>query len=175
MTLRAVLSPTRLLLMLALAVGVALAPNGVQTSDQLVPISDTDGSGGDGSGSVKKIAKFSRAERQMMRYIDRARDRRGIHDMNRSRAIGYKARLHAKRMRSDGSIFHSELGSMLKSLSWQIAGENVGMGPDLKGLHKAFMKSPGHKHNLLDKRFNRFAVGIVKDNGYIYVTVMFLG
>lgn len=175
MTFRAALSPIRLVLMLAVAIGVAMSPQGMMISDQLVPISDTDGSGGGGSGSVPKLAKFSNAERQMMSFIDAARERRGIDDLRRSRAIGYKARLHARRMMRDGTIFHSSLGSMLSALSWRLAGENVGMGPDLKGLHKAFMQSPGHKHNVLDKRFNRFGVGIAKDQGYIYVTVMFLG
>ena len=58
--------------------------------------------------------------------------------------------------------------------SWTRIGENVGRGPDVVGLHNAFMNSPGHKANVLGD-YNRIAVAVVIDSaGTIWVTFNFM-
>ena len=60
------------------------------------------------------------------------------------------ARNHSKKMAADGTIYHNNnLGNEISG-NWYAAGENVGMGPDCKSVHDAFMASPGHKANILD-------------------------
>ncbi len=58
--------------------------------------------------------------------------------------------------------------------SWTRIGENVGRGPDVVGLHNAFMNSPGHKANVLGD-YNRISVAVVVDTGgTIWVTFNFM-
>ncbi len=58
--------------------------------------------------------------------------------------------------------------------SWTRIGENVGRGPDVQGLHNAFMNSPGHKANVLGD-YNRIGIAVVIDsNGTIWVTFNFM-
>jgi hypothetical protein len=57
--------------------------------------------------------------------------------------------------------------------SWRSAGENVGTGGDVVGLHNAFVASPGHFHNMIGD-YNRLGVGVVVRGSRIWVTFNFL-
>ena len=56
-----------------------------------------------------------------------------------------------------------------------IAGENVGVGADLRGLESAFMASGPHRKNILRRAFDNTAIGVVERNGTYWVTVIFYG
>lgn len=82
------------------------------------------------------------------------------------------ARRHSGRMASAEDIWHNpSLGSDVSG--WQVVGENVGMGGSVDELMDAFMNSPAHRSNILDSDYNQFGVGVVVNNGTIYVTVVF--
>ncbi|MEX2554490.1 MAG: CAP domain-containing protein [Actinomycetota bacterium] len=85
------------------------------------------------------------------------------------------ARNHSKDMAADGTIYHN--GNLKNEVggNWWALGENVGMGPGCDSLHNAFMDSPGHKANVLDKDYNQIGVGAVMEEGTIYVTMVFAG
>ncbi len=55
---------------------------------------------------------------------------------------------------------------------WTRAGENVGVGFDVQGLHNAFANSPGHLGNMLGD-YNRVGIGVVRVGDKIWVTVRF--
>jgi hypothetical protein len=57
--------------------------------------------------------------------------------------------------------------------SWRSAGENVGTGGEVVSLHEAFVASPGHFANIVGT-YNRVGVGVVIENGTIWVTFNFL-
>ena len=57
--------------------------------------------------------------------------------------------------------------------NWRSAGENVGTGGDVVGLHNAFVASPGHFHNMIGD-YNRLGVGVVVRGSRIWVTFNFL-
>lgn len=85
------------------------------------------------------------------------------------------ARNHSEDMAADGTIYHnSKLGDQISG-NWWALGENVGMGPSCSSIHNAFMDSPGHKANILDKDYNQIGVGVVVSDGTIYVTEVFAG
>jgi uncharacterized protein YkwD len=56
---------------------------------------------------------------------------------------------------------------------WSMLGENVGEGGGVKSLQRAFMRSPEHRANILDKSFKYVGVGVKKKNGLMWVTVQF--
>lgn len=78
----------------------------------------------------------------------------------------------AKRMAAAQKLYHNpSLASAVKNWSW--VGENVGYGPDVNTLQKAFMNSPDHRANILDHQFTQVGVGAVTVNGTIWVSVVF--
>jgi hypothetical protein len=61
-----------------------------------------------------------------------------------------------------------------KVSGWQRLGENVGRGPTLQEIETAFMASPSHRENILDRGFSQLGVGVTYDGkDYLYVAVIF--
>ncbi|MDH5421019.1 MAG: CAP domain-containing protein [Acidimicrobiia bacterium] len=83
------------------------------------------------------------------------------------------AALHTSEMLARGDIYHSS--DLTKfTTGWQTIGENVGYGPNVEKLHKAFMASPTHRANILGD-YDRVGIAAeVDSNGRIYVTVLFM-
>jgi hypothetical protein len=52
-------------------------------------------------------------------------------------------------------------------------GENVGYGPDALAVHVAFMRSPGHRANILDRDYSEVGVGAVVRGGRVWVAEVF--
>ena len=73
-----------------------------------------------------------------------------------------------------GKIFHtSDLGAVVES-GWSSIGENVGVGPSMSSLHKAFMNSPGHRANILGN-YSHIGISAKTDQyGQKYITVIFM-
>jgi uncharacterized protein YkwD len=124
---------------------------------------------------TKAEAATSSTEKQMVALINKARAQAGRPALKMSGLLSKKARKHSAKMMSKDTIFHnSSLAKSMRGIKWRILGENVGMGPTIPGLHNAFMASPGHRANNLDKRFKKVGVGVTSKNGRLWVTVIFL-
>jgi uncharacterized protein YkwD len=60
--------------------------------------------------------------------------------------------------------------------TWRILGENIGVGSSMETLHDAFMDSPPHRRNELNRVYRYVGVGMARGaDGRIWVTVLFLG
>lgn len=83
------------------------------------------------------------------------------------------AAIHTSEMLARGDIYHSS--DLTKfTTGWQTIGENVGYGPNVEKLHKAFMASPTHRANIMGD-YDRVGIASEVDaNGRIYVTVLFM-
>lgn len=115
------------------------------------------------------------AESKFVSLINKERSARGRQPLQVASDLVSNARTHSDRMAAKGEIFHNS--NLSKQISnWFVLGENVGMGPDVGSLHKAFMNSTHHRENILYRDYNRIGVGItVDDDGYIFVTEVFAG
>lgn len=108
------------------------------------------------------------------------RDRRA-HDRDAlgfARTLSRYAKEHSREMARRGYLFHSsdsDLQDALGAYRWSIGGENVGVGGSLESLEDAFMASEEHRENILRPTYDRAAVGIVREDGRIWVTVIFYG
>jgi uncharacterized protein YkwD len=82
-------------------------------------------------------------------------------------------------MANKGSIFHTAdpAGRYLDGVNWSTWGENVGVtGGTIGDLQQAFMDSPPHRANILNKEFHRVALGTYRDaDGLLWVTVFLYG
>jgi hypothetical protein len=98
----------------------------------------------------------------------------GLGDDGRLDAV---ARAQAARMRDQGRIFHNPNNGEdadAAGYNWQRVGENVGVGPDVADVQRAFMASDSHRANILDARFTDLGIGVaVAPNGRVYVAQVF--
>jgi len=99
-------------------------------------------------------------------------------------ALRFQARIsryakdHSRAMARKGYIYHSteeQLRNVLDGQDWSIGGENVGVGGTLESLEQAFMASKLHRENILRKTYDHMAVGIVRADGGLWITVIFYG
>ena len=115
------------------------------------------------------------SERHMVDLINQSRRQVGRAPLALSFALSRIARTHSALMAAKNTIFHtSNLAYQFRTFSWTYGGENVGMGPTIDALHKAFMASLHHRQNNLNGRFHRVGVGVVWKNGIAFITVEFL-
>ena len=88
------------------------------------------------------------------------------------------AKSHSEAMAQKGYIYHStgdELREALEGYKWELGGENVGVGGSLESLEDAFMASEPHRKNILRRVYDHAAVGIVRADDRIWITVIFYG
>jgi uncharacterized protein YkwD len=114
--------------------------------------------------------------RDIVRWMNDARGDRGVVALDRGWRLRELADAHSRRMALEGRIFHTEsLGSRLSFVSWRVAGENVGAGQSMWKLYEAFMKSEPHRANILGRGFRRVGVGVYAHDGFLWVTLIFVG
>jgi uncharacterized protein YkwD len=106
--------------------------------------------------------------------INDFRHANGVHGLAWEEGAYAKARSWSEHMAKEGRLSHSVLSEGVPS-GWRVIGENVAMDTSLEGAWRGLEKSPGHRANLLNPRFNRVAVGVVHHNGYYWITQVFIG
>lgn len=113
---------------------------------------------------------------RLERKINRVRRRRGLRRLRVNARIERYAKGHADLMARSGSIFHDSALSIEVLLGATAWGENVGYtsASDVAtSLHRMFMKSPGHRANILRSRWTHMGIGVEKRNGRAYVVERF--
>lgn len=73
------------------------------------------------------------------------------------------AERHARRMATEQRMYHQDLGPILKACKLSMVGENVAYGYSTgKSVVNAWMNSPGHRANILNKDYRIDGVGAYK-------------
>ena len=114
----------------------------------------------------------------MLRATNGSRDRFSLSGVHIDRALSKIARHHSLKMAQEQSLFHTTNPSSvyLKGISWHYWGENVGVtAGSVADLESAFMASLPHRQNILNKTFRHVAIGAVRVDGVLWVTVFFWG
>jgi len=114
----------------------------------------------------------------MLRATNGSRDRFALSSVHIDRELSRIARRHSLRMAQEQSLFHTTNPSSvyLKGIKWHYWGENVGVtGGTIADLESAFMASLPHRQNILNKTFRHVAIGAVRVDGVLWVTVFFYG
>jgi uncharacterized protein YkwD len=96
--------------------------------------------------------------------VDTTNDERVDHDMAALRpdaCLSGLADRQAARMARQGRLFHQDLGAVLRSCGLSSAGENVAEGyrNGRALVSRGWMRSPGHRANILTRPFRVVAVG----------------
>ena len=109
-----------------------------------------------------------RAERRFQRQVNAIRSDRGIAPLTHGDRLHRKARRHLARMMDCVCVFHSPKPPYCGYWS-----ENAGIGFGVRSLVRAFMRSPGHRANILNPRFHRTGVAAGWRDGLLYVVQEF--
>jgi uncharacterized protein YkwD len=111
---------------------------------------------------------------KMFEKTNAARHKHHVGRLDRARHLTDEATRHARAMARRGTLFHTAGPTRYGVRCWTW-GENVGWtNGDLGQLQRAFMKSPSHRSNVLNRRFKRVAVGTASDDrGRLFVALFF--
>jgi uncharacterized protein YkwD len=114
---------------------------------------------------------------QLFRATNASRGRFGVPKLTLNREMSQVARRHTLAMARAGELFHTaDVGVYLDGISWQAWGENVGFTPgNVESMQDAFMESAPHRTNVLTRGFRHVAIGAVRVDGVLWVTVFFYG
>lgn len=124
------------------------------------------------------MASLDQSRWPMKRETNESRVGNGIRRVDLRDRMSELARRHSLRMARRGDLFHTPnpASYYLQGKRWSTWGENVGYTSDgVERLQRLFMQSPGHRSNILNGRFRHVAIGTVRRDGVLWVTVFFYG
>ena len=118
----------------------------------------------------------TRARAKVFSFVNRYRHQHGMRGVRQVRTVDRIAWRHSDAMGSHRTLFHtSNMWTKLRSFHPRRWGENVGMGPSAWSVFKAWTRSSTHRANMLNRRFRRAGVGVVRRHGYYWITMIYLG
>ena len=116
-------------------------------------------------------------ERDVLRYTNAERAKRGLRPLALSTCGTYYARRWSAHMRGRNALSHQSLSTIMSSCGGSRAGENVAYGKvTARGLVTMWMNSSGHRANILNASYRSLGVGtVVGSDGRVWGTQDFLG
>ena len=131
----------------------------------------------DVSSSAHILSAVGRSSWELFRATNESRRRFGLPVLRLNRELSVIARRHSRAMARRGELFHTvDIDVYLRGVAWHIWGENVGYTPwRVASVERAFMDSPIHREHILNRAFSQVAIGSVRVDGTLWVTVFFYG
>ena len=122
--------------------------------------------------SAKTAAGFQGAVRSKTNEVRVDRD---LAKLGKNACVQKFAVRQARRMAKKEKMYHQDLGAVLKGCSLSMAGENVAYGyTSADAVMKGWMGSPGHRANIVKKRYRLLGVGARKsESGTWYLAQVF--
>lgn len=119
-------------------------------------------------------ARASGVEDTFVSWINGERTTRGLAPLAADPSLAGVARRHSEEMAASGRAFHStDLAGLVTG--WVLLGENVGGGPLADRIHQAFMASPTHRAEILERRYRGVAIGVVEGaDTRLWITEIFI-
>ena len=117
-----------------------------------------------------------RPRHAMLRATNASRYHHSLHRVWINRDMSDLARKHSLAMANSNTLFHTSDPARfyLKGINWHYWGENVGVtGGTVRDMESAFMASAPHRANILHSTFRHVAIGAVRVDGVLWVTVFF--
>lgn len=110
---------------------------------------------------------------QTLALVNQARAAHGLAPLAARADLAAYALRHARHMAAERAIWHApDLRGVFPAPA--AVGDNVGAGPTIGNLHRAYMDSPSHRANVLRPVFRFAGVGVVVgEDGLLYHAVVF--
>lgn len=125
--------------------------------------------------ALPPAAAMTRREKRLLHLVNSLRARYGLVRLNEENDLTRAARKHSARMATSGSLFHTrDLREVVgrRASAW---GENVAKARRVHRIFRQWAGSAPHRANLLNSRYRRVGVGIVRHRGYLWATMIFYG
>lgn len=103
--------------------------------------------------TAQRNSGISADARKVARLVNDSRATNSLAALTINATLSQKADGWARTLAQNCSLSHSDLTAS-NPYNWKRLGENVGYGGTIEQVHDAYMKSPGHRANILDNRFN---------------------
>ncbi len=118
--------------------------------------------------------RYKESEKDFAAKINTARGLAGVGRLQLDKQLSRVARKHTWEMNKSNTLSHTPSGKLAWRVTrWNHLGENVGAGQSVTSLHQAFMNSPSHRSNILDRDYRHVGIGVYEDDNYMWVTVVF--
>lgn len=105
---------------------------------------------------------------------NQARARNDVRAVAADACLQERAAQQARRMARQGRLFHQDLGGVQQACGVGYAAENVAVGyRDGRAVVTGWLRSPGHRTNLLNGRYRLVGVAAVKGKGRWWVAQVF--
>jgi uncharacterized protein YkwD len=123
-----------------------------------------------------------RPRQRVVAWVNAHRAAAGLRPVRISFAVHRAAELHARDQAAMGFMTHtgsdgSDAGQRIRrqGYTWSMWGENVAYGyGTARAVVRAWMNSPGHRANILNRSFRHIGVGVQRGaNGLLYWTLDF--
>lgn len=177
---RAMLPCALVAIAIAAPAGSALAQSPVDAATESltaqVEMARTSVNGCANAGVLPTAANAAKVRHATLCLLNKERTKRGLKKLRSQSTLGKVARSYAKKMVRDRFFDHvspggSTMVGRIKSTAylssaraWSV-GENIAWGAGMQAtpaaIMEAWMDSPGHRHNILDRGFREIGIGII--------------
>jgi uncharacterized protein YkwD len=105
--------------------------------------------------------------RTMLHLLNQTRRNHDLPVLRLNVNVSHFAWRHSKRMADLNRCYHTtNLYDVVRTYSPSTWGENVGAAGTLRRIRTLWMRSAGHRANILNPRFRRIGIGVVKARGF---------
>lgn len=132
---------------------------------------------------TKKSVNYDE-ERKIFDLVNRERSKKGFGNLIWNSKLAELARSYSEKMARERFFSHFErngidVAGRAKNIKWRLIGENLFMGDGYEKIEqiavKGWMKSPTHRDNILEGKFNETGIGLARSrDGMIYITQVFI-
>lgn len=128
------------------------------------------------AGVLPTAANAAKVRQATLCLLNKERTKRGLKKLRTQGTLGKVAKSYAKKMVRDRFFDHVSPGGstmvgrikatayLSSARSWSV-GENIAWGAGMQAtpaaIMEAWMDSPGHRHNILDRGFREIGIGII--------------
>lgn len=120
------------------------------------------------------------AAKELLRLVNQERAQAGLAALDWDDRLAAAAFEHAREMVARGELSHRFAGEAVlrgrvaaTGLRFDRVGENVAYNTGLTGAHDGLMRSPGHRANILDPKYNAAGMAVVRRGRLLYVAQNF--
>jgi uncharacterized protein YkwD len=138
---------------------------GLPAAAQAGPAGDSQAPGPAAARSARPAAELSTTLQRLLERVNRVRADHGRKPLRATVCLTSRvAQPWARHMASTEKMVHQDLSTVFKTCPGLTrVGENIAAGyPTAKAVMRAWMRSPGHRHNILDRRFRKIGLGLAR-------------
>ena len=120
--------------------------------------------------------RSERFQNEMLRLVNQTRNAYGLHAVRVNQRLSRESWRHSMAMGRRYVLFHtSNLWDLVRPYDARTWGENIGYAGTLKRVEQLWMGSHHHRVNLLNPAFDSAGIGVVRIEGWLWVTLQLYG